>query len=76
MGEIGGLSLAGGDGDFFLTQRYTEGFTEVHRGFLRGSLSLAGRETGIFFVTNGTAQANVKMTIEWDLSKSKNSPSP
>jgi hypothetical protein len=29
----------------------------------------AGGETGIPFVTKGTAQANVKVTIEWDLSK-------
>ncbi|MGK7873693.1 MAG: CU044_2847 family protein [Xenococcaceae cyanobacterium] len=28
----------------------------------------AGGETGIPFVTKGTAQANVKVTIEWDLS--------
>ncbi len=31
----------------------------------------AGGETGIPFVTKGTAQANVKVTIEWDLSKDK-----
>ncbi|MGQ4647336.1 CU044_2847 family protein [Lyngbya aestuarii] len=29
----------------------------------------AGGETGVPFVTKGTAQANVKVTIEWDLSK-------
>ena len=29
----------------------------------------AGGETGIPFVTKGTTQANVKVTIEWDLSK-------
>jgi hypothetical protein len=29
----------------------------------------AGGETGIPFVTKGTAQANVKVTIEWDLSQ-------
>jgi Trypsin-co-occurring domain 1 len=29
----------------------------------------AGGETGIPFVTKGSAQANVKVTIEWDLSK-------
>jgi hypothetical protein len=29
----------------------------------------AGGETGVPFVTKGTAQANVKITIEWDLSK-------
>ena len=29
----------------------------------------AGGETGILFVTKGTAQANVKVTIEWELSK-------
>lgn len=28
-----------------------------------------GGETGIPFVTKGTAQANVKVTIEWDLGK-------
>ena len=28
-----------------------------------------GGETGVPFVTKGTAQANVKITIEWDLSK-------
>ena len=27
----------------------------------------AGGETGVPFVTKGTAQANVKVTIEWDL---------
>ncbi|MDJ0902165.1 MAG: CU044_2847 family protein [Xenococcus sp. MO_188.B8] len=32
----------------------------------------AGGETGVPFVTKGTAQANVKVTIEWDLGK-KNS---
>lgn len=31
----------------------------------------AGGETGVPFVTKGTAQANVKVTIEWDLSKDK-----
>ncbi len=31
----------------------------------------AGGESGIPFVTKGTAQANVKVTIEWDLSKDK-----
>lgn len=31
----------------------------------------AGGETGVPFVTKGTAQANVKVTIEWDLSESK-----
>lgn len=31
----------------------------------------AGGETGVPFVTKGTAQANVKVTIEWDLSQSK-----
>jgi hypothetical protein len=31
----------------------------------------AGGETGIPFVTKGTAQANVKVTIEWDWSKDK-----
>ncbi|MDM3844072.1 MAG: CU044_2847 family protein [Aphanizomenon gracile PMC638.10] len=31
----------------------------------------AGGETGIPFVTKGTAQANVKVTIEWDLSQNK-----
>jgi len=34
----------------------------------------AGGETGIPFVTKGTTQANVKVTIEWDLSQ-KNPPS-
>ena len=29
----------------------------------------AGGETGVPFVTKGTTQANVKITIEWDLSK-------
>ncbi|MEQ8537320.1 MAG: CU044_2847 family protein [Coleofasciculus sp. D1-CHI-01] len=28
-----------------------------------------GGETGIPFVTKGSAQANVKITIEWDLSQ-------
>lgn len=27
----------------------------------------AGGETGVPFVTKGTAQANVKVTVEWDL---------
>ena len=31
----------------------------------------AGGETGIPFVTKDTAQANVKVLIEWDLSKEK-----
>lgn len=31
----------------------------------------AGGETGVPFVTKGTAQANVKVTIEWDFSKAK-----
>jgi hypothetical protein len=31
----------------------------------------AGGETGVPFVTKGTAQANVKVTIEWDFSKDK-----
>jgi hypothetical protein len=31
----------------------------------------AGGETGIPFVTKGTAQANVKVTIEWDFGKDK-----
>ncbi len=31
----------------------------------------AGGETGVPFVTKGTTQANVKVTIEWDLSKDK-----
>jgi Trypsin-co-occurring domain 1 len=31
----------------------------------------AGGEKGIPFVTKGTAQANVKVTIEWELSKDK-----
>jgi Trypsin-co-occurring domain 1 len=30
-----------------------------------------GGETGIPFVTKGTAQANVKVTIEWDLSQNQ-----
>jgi hypothetical protein len=34
----------------------------------------AGGETGVPFVTKGTAQANVKVTIEWDLSKQHNPP--
>lgn len=29
----------------------------------------AGGQTGIPFITKGAAQANVKVTIEWDLSK-------
>jgi hypothetical protein len=33
-----------------------------------------GGETGVPFVTKGTAQANVKVTIEWDLSKSQTPP--
>ncbi|MCP2728793.1 CU044_2847 family protein [Limnofasciculus baicalensis] len=36
----------------------------------------AGGETGIPFVTKGAAQANLKVTIEWDLSKRQNPPSP
>jgi hypothetical protein len=31
----------------------------------------AGGETGVPFVTKGTAQANVRVSIEWDLSQSK-----
>ncbi len=31
----------------------------------------AGGETGVPFVTKGTTQANVKVTIEWDLSQEK-----
>lgn len=31
----------------------------------------AGGETGIPFVTKGSAQANVKVTIEWELNGSK-----
>ncbi|XZN96727.1 MAG: CU044_2847 family protein [Microcoleus sp.] len=34
----------------------------------------AGGETGVPFVTKGSAQANVKITIEWDLSKRNRSP--
>jgi hypothetical protein len=33
----------------------------------------AGGETGVPFVTKGTTQANVKITIEWDLSKKESS---
>lgn len=31
----------------------------------------AGGETGVPFVTKGTAQANVKVTIEWNLSQNQ-----
>lgn len=31
----------------------------------------AGRETGVPFITKGTAQANVKVTIDWDLNQDK-----
>lgn len=34
----------------------------------------AGGETGVPFVTKGTEQANVKVTIEWDLSKPPKPP--
>ncbi len=30
-----------------------------------------GGETGIVFITKGTAQANVKVTLEWSLGKEK-----
>ena len=36
----------------------------------------AGGESGIPFVTKGSAQANVKVTIEWDLSKDKQQSPP
>jgi hypothetical protein len=36
----------------------------------------AGGETGIPFVTKGTAQANVKVTIEWDFGKDKQQSPP
>ena len=31
----------------------------------------AGGETGVPFVTKGTAQANVKVTVEWDFTKAQ-----
>jgi hypothetical protein len=36
----------------------------------------AGGESGIPFVTKGTAQANVKVMIEWDLSQEKQQNPP
>jgi hypothetical protein len=36
----------------------------------------AGGETGVPFVTKGTAQANVKVTLEWDFSKDKQQSPP
>lgn len=36
----------------------------------------AGGESGIPFVTKGSAQANVKVTIEWDLSQEKQQSPP
>ncbi|MBD2562882.1 MULTISPECIES: CU044_2847 family protein [Nostoc] len=36
----------------------------------------AGGETGVPFVTKGSAQANVKVTIEWDLSQGKSPQKP
>jgi hypothetical protein len=36
----------------------------------------AGGESGIPFVTKGSAQANAKVTIEWDLSQGKQQNSP
>jgi hypothetical protein len=36
----------------------------------------AGGESGIPFVTKGSAQANVKVTIEWDLSQEKQQNPP
>ncbi|MEH2339096.1 CU044_2847 family protein [Nostoc sp.] len=35
-----------------------------------------GGETGVPFVTKGSAQANVKVMIEWDLSQEKPSQKP
>lgn len=51
-------------------QQGANGLTNPNKVTLEFGLQMAG-ETGIPLVAKGTAQANVKVTIEWNLSNSK-----